>query len=103
MGATLLTNPRLRFLPTLGTRQKLRHVLIVNRRLSQRVRVDGPPYRSPIPAIVANRHIDAMIDKELCRVIVPSDGTLMQNAGRFMRAPVGIDVGPAFHQEAGNL
>ena len=97
MGATLLTNPRLRFLPTLGTRQKLRHVLIVNRRLAQRVRVDGPPYRSPIPAIVANRHIDAMIDEELCRFIVPSDGTFMQNAGGLVRAPVSIDVGSALY------
>lgn len=88
---------------TLGPRQELRHVLIVNRRLAQRGRVDSPPFRSPIPAIVANRHIDAMIDEELCRFIVPSDGTLMQNAGRLVRAPVGIDVGSALQQESRNL
>src|SRR5258708_16920602 len=93
----------LRFSCALGARQELRHFLIVNRRLAQRVRVDSPPFRSPIPATVANRQIDAMVDEELCRFIVPSDGTLVQNAGWLVRAPVGIDVGSPLHHESRNF
>jgi hypothetical protein len=98
-GEVAARSARLGFACPLGARQEIRHILIVNRRLAQRVHVDSPPFRSPIPAIVADRHIDAMIDEELCRLIVPSDGSLMQNAGRLVGAPVRIDVGSVFQKK----
>jgi hypothetical protein len=76
----------LRFPCALGACQELRHVLILSG-------VVSPPFRSRIPAMIANGHIDAMVDQELRRFIVPADGALMQNAGRLVRAPVGIYVG----------
>src|SRR5207302_7471820 len=61
------------------------------------------PFPSPIPAIVAHRHIDAMLAQELRRFIVPPDGALMQNAGRLVRAPVRVDICSALQQERSNL
>ena len=74
---------------TLGACQELRHILILSG-------VVSPPLRSRIPAMIANGHIDTVVDQELCRFIVPADGALMQNAGRLVRAPVRIYVGSAF-------
>src|SRR5580700_1051089 len=76
----------LRFPCALGACQELRHVLILSG-------VVSPPFRSRIPAMVANSHIDIVVDQELCRFVVPADGALVQNAGWLVRAPVRINVG----------
>src|SRR6204780_3089982 len=80
----------------LGTRQELRHVLVLGS-------VVRPPFSGRVPAIVASRHIDTMVDQELCCFIVPPDGAFVKDASRLMRAPVVIDVGSTLQQERRNL
>jgi hypothetical protein len=87
---------RLGFPCALGTRQELRHVLVLGG-------VVRPPFRSRIPAIIANRHIDAAVNEELRCFVVRVDGALMQDACRFVRAPVRIDVGSMFQKKVRNL
>jgi hypothetical protein len=43
------------FAGVLGARQKLRHVLVFGS-------VGRPPFRSGVPAIISNRHIDAVVN-----------------------------------------
>ena len=90
--ALFLFSRGLRFPRALGTRQELRHVLV----LGCMVR---PPFSGRVPAVVANRHIDTVVDQELCRFIVPADGAFVQDASWLMRAPVGIDVGSALQRK----
>src|ERR1700677_2368403 len=79
-----------------GTRQELRHVLVLGS-------VVRPPFSGRVPAIVASRHIDTVVNQELCCFIVPSDGAFVKDASRLVRAPVGIDVGSTLQQERRNL
>src|SRR5262245_22037963 len=87
----------------LGVIQKLSHFRISNRRLAQRVSMDRPPRRSPIPSIVASRQIDAVVDQELRRFIFPANRNLMQDTGWFMRAPRRIHIGAVLQEELRNL
>ena len=84
------------FAGALGARQELRHVLVLGS-------VVRPPFRSGVPAIISNRHIDAVVNEKLRCFIVPADGAFVQDASWLMRAPVGIDVGSALQQERRNL
>src|SRR5580700_9352268 len=59
----------------LGTRQELRHVLVLGS-------VVRPPFSGRVPAIVASRHIDTMVNQELCCFILPSDGAFVKDASR---------------------
>src|SRR3984957_5723207 len=61
-----------------------------------------PPGGS-VPAIIVNRHIDAAVNEELRCFVVRVDGALMQDACRFVRAPVRIDVGSMFQKKVRNL
>ena len=80
----------------LGTRQELRHVLVLGS-------VGRPPFSGRVPAIVASRHIDTVVNQELCCFILPSDGAFVKDASRLVRASVGIDVGSTLQQERRNL
>ena len=87
---------RLRLACAFGASQELRHVLILGG-------VVRPPFRGTIPAIIANRHIDAAVNEELRCFVVRVDGALMQDARRLVRAPVRIDVGSVLQQKIRNL
>ena len=84
------------FAGALGARQELRHGPVLGS-------VVRPPFRSGVPAIISNRHIDAVVNEKLCCFIVLTDGAFVQDASWLMRAPVGIDVGSALQQERRNL
>ncbi len=80
----------------LGARQELRHVLVFGG-------VVRPPFSRGVPAIISNRHVDAVVNEKLRCLIVPAGGAFVQHASRLMRTPVGIDVGSALQQERRNL
>src|ERR1700693_841042 len=80
----------------LGTREELRHVLVLGS-------VIRPPFGGRVPAIVAYGHINAVVNQELCCFIIPPHRAFFQDARRLVRAPGGINIGPALQQERRNL
>src|ERR1035438_6604660 len=59
------------FAGALGARQELRHVLVLGG-------VVRPSFRSGVPAIISNRHIDAVVNEKLRCIIGPADGAFVQ-------------------------
>ena len=86
----------LRFSCAPGTSQEVRHVRVLGS-------VARPPLRGRVPAIVASRHIDTVVNQELRRFILPSDGAFVKDASRLVCAPVRIDVGSVLQQKIRNL
>ncbi len=76
--------------------QPLRQLLVIRG-------VTRPALRGRIPTIVLDLRIDAAIDQELHRLVVPVPDEFVQNAGRLMRTPGRIDVRAVLKQEVGHL
>jgi len=62
-----------------------------------------PTFGGGVPAIIVNRHVDASVDEELHGFVVLVPHQFMQDAGRFMRAPVRIDVGAMREKKVGDF
>src|SRR5579862_10032235 len=82
--------------PLLRLAQPLRHLLVLRGVIS-------PALGGSAPAIIADRHVDAAVDEELHGCVVFKMHQLMQDAGRFMGAPVRVDISPVTEKKVGDL
>src|SRR5215510_9748764 len=84
------------FPPPFRFRKPLGHLLIVGG-------VMRPALCSTVPTVVLDSHVNATVDEELHRLVVPVPDELVQNARRLMRTPGRIDVCAVLKQEVGHL
>src|SRR5438552_635837 len=83
--------------PLLRFAQPPRHLLVLRSVIS-------PALGGSAPAIVADRHVDAAVDKELHGLVVfVKVCQFMQDAGRLMGAPVRVDIGAMPEKKVGDL
>src|SRR5262245_10863321 len=54
--------------------------------------VARPALRGRVPTVILNGHVDAAVDEELHRLVVPVPHQLVQDARRLMGAPGRVDV-----------
>ena len=66
-------------------------------------RVPCPPLGRGVVPMVLHRQIDAMIDEEPYSVLVPVDGSLVEDARRLVGAPVCVDVGTTLEEKQRDL
>ena len=72
--------------------QPLRHLLVL-------LAVARPTLCSAVPAVVLDGHVDAAVDEELHRLVVPVKDQMVQDARRLMGVPGGVDVGAVLEEE----
>src|SRR5947208_17005447 len=76
--------------------QPLRHLLVVRG-------VARPALCSGIPSVVLDGHVDAAVDEELHRLVVPMPDELVQDARRLVGAPRGVDIGTGLEEKISHV